>query len=242
MNWQASFDVIRQHVVRVETPTGAGTGFLAFYNHDRSWCGIATAAHVVRHEEQWQLPICIRAEAAPATEIFVEAGYRKIYLDRDTDSAIILFPKGELQLPDNPLPLMPISEPCGIGAKVGWVGYPSIARDNLCFFSGTVSAKPSPNSYLIDGVSISGLSGGPVFHCSDPTSVQIVGCVLGYLPAAMLGLIRAQDVSHFRAVAAHITSEEKAAAKKRLKRRESKQRELPVSLTSLTDPQPVAHN
>ena len=62
MNWEASINIVRQHVVRIETPTGYGTGFLAFYNHDATWCGIATAAHVVSHADEWQQPIRVRNE------------------------------------------------------------------------------------------------------------------------------------------------------------------------------------
>ena len=52
MNWERAINTIRPHVVRINTPTGYGTGFLSFYNHDRSWCGIATAAHVVNHADE----------------------------------------------------------------------------------------------------------------------------------------------------------------------------------------------
>lgn len=64
MNWEASINEVRQHVVRIETPNGHGTVFLAFYNHDATWCGIATAAHVVSHAEEWQQPIKIRNDAS----------------------------------------------------------------------------------------------------------------------------------------------------------------------------------
>lgn len=35
-------------VVKIETPSGHGTGFLCLYNEPRTFCGIATAYHVVR--------------------------------------------------------------------------------------------------------------------------------------------------------------------------------------------------
>lgn len=60
MSWDSAIKVVGPHVVRIETQNGWGTGFLAFYNHDRAWCGIATAAHVVSHADEWQHPIRIR--------------------------------------------------------------------------------------------------------------------------------------------------------------------------------------
>jgi hypothetical protein len=90
----------------------------------------------------------------------------------------------------------------------------------MCFFSGTMSAWQAPKkSYLIDGVAINGVSGGPVFHCPDPGRPQIIGCVSAYhvnraTGEALPGLLRAQDVSHFRAAAGHIRSIDEANAKK----------------------------
>jgi hypothetical protein len=37
MNWDAAIKAISPHVVRIETPSGYGTGFLSFYNHDGAW-------------------------------------------------------------------------------------------------------------------------------------------------------------------------------------------------------------
>src|SRR5260221_5507847 len=99
MNWDAAIKIISPHVVRMEPPTGYGTGFLSFYNHDGSWCGIATAAHVVSHADEWQEPIKIRDEAS-SNPRFLKADERVIFMDYPTDSAVVLFLKGELQLPE----------------------------------------------------------------------------------------------------------------------------------------------
>jgi hypothetical protein len=143
-----------------------------------------------------------------------------IFLDHPTDSAIVLFFKGELQLPESPIALIPMGEPCGIGADIGWLGFPNLEPDTMCFFSGTISAWQAPKkSYLIDGVAINGVSGGPVFHCPDPSKPQIIGCVSAYhanraTGEALPGLLRAQDVSHFHVAAGHIRSIDEANAKK----------------------------
>jgi hypothetical protein len=220
MNWDAAIKTISPHVVRIETPTGYGTGFLSFYNHDHSWCGIATAAHVVSHADEWQEPIKIRNEASPNPR-FLKADERVIFVDCPTDSAVVLFLKGELKLPESHIALLPMDEPCSIGADIGWLGFPTIEPDILCFFAGTVSARQiAKKAYLIDGVAINGVSGGPVFHCPNPDKVQIIGCVSAYhanraTGEALPGLLRAQDVFHFHGVAKHIQSIDEANVKKR---------------------------
>ena len=221
MDWGASTKIISPHVVKIETPTVYGTGFVAFYNYDRSFCGIATAAHIVSHADEWQEPIRIRNEAT-ATPRFLKADDRVIYVDYITDSAVVIFLKGDLQLPESPIALLPADQPCGIGTDIGWLGYPVIEPNSLCFFAGTVSAhQAARKAYLIDGVAINGVSGGPVFHCPIPQQkVQIIGCVTAYhanraTGEALPGLLRAQDVSHFLSVAGRIRSIDEANVKKK---------------------------
>jgi Trypsin-like peptidase domain len=219
MAWDEAIKAVTPHVVRIETPTGWGTGFLAFYNHDASWCGIATAAHVVSHADEWQELIKIR-NSAPGSPRFLKSEDRVIFVDYQTDSAVVLFLKGDLQLPQSPIALMPVGEPCSIGADIGWLGFPNMEPDILCFFTGAVSAsQTTKKAYLIDGVAINGVSGGPVFHCPTPDKVQIIGCVSAYhanraTGEALPGLLRAQDVSHFHDVARHVQSIDEANVKK----------------------------
>jgi len=126
MNWDAAIKIVSPHVVKISTPTGYGTGFLAFYNHDRTWCGIATAAHVVSHADEWQQPIRVENEAT-RTAVFLKEDDRVILLDYRTDSAIVLFLKGDLELPQSAIAMLPMEEPCSIGSDIGWLGYPAIA-------------------------------------------------------------------------------------------------------------------
>lgn len=101
----------------------------------------------------------------------------------------------------------------------GWA--PAIEPNTLCFLAGTVSAwQPARRSYLVEGVAIHGVSGGPVFHCPSHDEVRIIGSISAYhanqaAGAAHPGLLRAQDVSHFHGVASYIRSVDKANAKKR---------------------------
>jgi hypothetical protein len=220
MNWDHAIETIRPHVVKIETPSGWGSGFLTLYNHDRSWAGIATAAHVVSHADEWQQPIRITHEGSDSPHL-VKPEERVIFLDRPTDSAIVLLFKPELKLPECPIGLLPMEKPCPIGFDIGWLGFPAIEPDTLCFFAGTVSARQTNRkAYLIDGVAINGVSGGPVFHFSTPDEVQIIGCVSAYhanraTGETLPGLLRAQDVSHFHGVARFIQTRDEANAKKR---------------------------
>jgi hypothetical protein len=111
---------------------------------------------VVSYAEDWQQPI--RIHHLPSnTQVFLKEGSRGILSGANTDSAVILFPPGDLGLPKQLIPLLPTSITLDIGAEIGWLGYPSIAASTLCFFSGNVSARRD-HSYLIDGVAINGVS------------------------------------------------------------------------------------
>jgi hypothetical protein len=219
MNWDHAIDTISPHVVKIETPAGYGTGFLALYNHDRSWCGIATAAHVVSHADEWQRPIRIRHDGSK-TQAFLKPEDRVIFIDHSTDSAILLLLNRELKLPECPIALLPMDQPCRIGIDIGWLGFPAIEPNTLCFFAGTVSARQTNRkAYLIDGVAINGVSGGPVFHCPTPDQVQVIGCVSAYhanrvTGETLPGLLRAQDVSHFHDIAQRVQTIDEANAKK----------------------------
>lgn len=173
MNWDQVAQKVTPYIVKIETPSGYGTGFLSLYNEDKSWCGISTAAHVVSDADEWQKPIRIRHQGSPEV-LLLQPKDRTIFIDWKTDSAVVLFFKGNLNLPEVPITLLPVGTPLGIGVEVGWLGFPNIEQHTLCFFSGNVSARQEfRNAYLIDGVSIHGVSGGPVLFKHETEGVQI---------------------------------------------------------------------
>ena len=220
MNWDQVVQRVSPYVVKIETPTGHGTGFLVLYPDDRNWCGVATAAHVVEYAERWQQPIRVRHHLSN-TETLLKEGERVIFIDSNTDSAVILFQHQHLDLPQTLIPLLPLDRPLPIGVEVGWLGFPSIAPFELCFFAGTVSARRETyRSYLLDGVAINGVSGGPVIFRDETDGTHIVGVVSAYAPNratgdALPGLAIAQDVSHFHGVTQHIRSIDDAERKKK---------------------------
>jgi hypothetical protein len=220
MNWNAIVEKVAPYVVKIETPTGHGTGFLCLYNQDKSFLGIATARHVISDTDEWQQPLRIRHFPTQTTEFFKESD-RTILSDPGTDSAVILISSGgDLQLPEDPIPLLPISSPLPIGTEVGWLGFPSIAAHTLCFFSGNISAREAGgHEYLIDGVAINGVSGGPVIYLTETAGIHIVGTISAYISnratgSTLPGLAMARDVSHFHDMISMIKSLDEAKEKK----------------------------
>src|SRR5438552_10427646 len=174
MNWNIIVDKVTPYVVKIETPSGHGTGFLCLRNEDKSFSGIATARHVVSYADEWQQPIRLQHYQS-SSETFLKESERVIWLDTDTDSAVILINSGKLQFPEALIPLLPMTIPLVIGAEVGWLGFPAVAPYSLCFFSGNISARQEwRHAYLIDGVAINGVSGGPVMYSTEAEGVQIV--------------------------------------------------------------------
>lgn len=73
------------------------------------------------------------------------------------------FAKPKFEIPEQLIELLPIEKHLKIAVPVGWLGFPAIDPNTLCFFSGSISARQH-SQYLIDGVAIHGVSGGPVIQ------------------------------------------------------------------------------
>ncbi len=107
-----------------------------------------------------------------------------------------------------------------MGNKIGWLGFPAIPTASLCFFAGDVSAwVQSLSAYLVDGVAINGVSGGPAFHILefDPGAVWIIGVFSAYMPnratgEVLPGLSVVRDVSQFHELAPSFASLDQARA------------------------------
>ena len=199
MAWFEQVQAVMPHVVRIETPTGHGTGFLRLREGNR--IGIATAHHVISHADKWQQPIRLYCPYTD-TEQFLAPGERVVEGNAMHDAALIGMTTNGLELPPTPIPLPQVALPLVPGSEVGWIGFPHIV-DRACFFAGVISAQITElNSYYIDGVSIQGVSGGPAF-CTLETGLHVIGVVSAYIDNQALGktlpgLMIARDVSVYQ--------------------------------------------
>ncbi len=219
MNWEQVVQKVTPYIFKIETPTGHGTGFLCLYNDTKTIYGIATALHVVEYANTWKQPIRL-THYSSSEQLFLKDPEHIIMTDGKTDSAVILFHKPAFELPSELIELLPLGTPLSIGNEVSWLGFPAIEPDTLCFFSGNISAwQAFRKAYLIDGVAINGVSGGPVMYLHSTDGVKVVGIVSAYRANraagdTLPGLLYAQDVSHFHGVIHRIRSLDDANKKK----------------------------
>ena len=219
MAWHVAYEKIEPYLVRIDAEDGFGTGFLLAYNSDHSIAAIATAAHVVNRADSWQKPLNIRHHQSGSTS-FIQFNDRVILFDNNRDAATVLVRANELPFPSALLPLMDQTRYKRIGVEVGWVGFPNLAPDQLCFFSGKISSfLNQEDCYLIDGVAVHGVSGGPVFSELNDETPEIIGTVSAYVPNlrpsdTLPGLLRAQDVAPFQEHIQQIQSLDDARKKK----------------------------
>jgi len=155
--------------------------------------------------------------------VILKEADRAILPDPRKDSAVVLVPAAlveALKFPASPIRLGPPDLHLKIGIEVAWLGFPGIGPDTLCFFAGRISAwQPETSAYLIDGVAINGVSGGPVIH-KTPFGPEIIGAITAYMPnrlsgASLPGLSVAQDVSHFQQAVKNIKDWDEAERKKK---------------------------
>ena len=140
----------------------------------------ATAWHVVKDVVQTADPLeLIRQDGTPLSKL--TTGPVAVYPvgPPECDTALICAPTREPLVDPSALLAIPLETMLPRGADVGWLGFPGLAYPELCFFRGVVSGySERPPIYLIDGVAINGVSGGPAF---DRTGL-LIGLVSAYVP------------------------------------------------------------
>ncbi len=248
MDWQNDHNTIKDYLVRIETQQGSGTGFLFGYNQRKTIAAIATASHVIEEAHDWKQPIKL-IHYITNTEIFLTNDERAVWLDRKHDSASILIAQDALPFPKETLPLLDPDRYKTIGSEVAWMGFPSVAYPDLCFFAGHISAFFGSNDYyLIDGVAINGVSGGPVFSktvIDKQEKTQIIGTVSAYLSnrvrgEALPGLLRAQDISPFHKTLQTLKNLDEAKEKEEQAEKEQLGQNVAVAAAP-TEPELVEH-
>lgn len=200
--WQKAVEIVKPHILKIITPRGSGTGFLCAYAEDRELCGVATASHVVAQSHLWEEPIRVQHYISEKT-VLLRALDRVIFLDKDLDTAVILFAKGDIPLPEDTMAFISKEKYLKIGNEIGWIGFPAVSPTNLCFFTGRTSCwLEKARAYLVDGVVINGVSGGPAFYITTK-GVKVIGAVSAYIPnravgTPLPGLSMISDVDQFQ--------------------------------------------
>lgn len=185
MPWEKVVDRVERIVFRLLAGDSAGTCFAVSIGRLPETKSIhymfATAWHVVKDIAGSDQPIYMVA-ADGKTVCEAKAGCYAIFpLGSEVfDTALIMVKSPENIVSQNEL--LPIFGPeaqMPRGMEIGIVGFPGIVGSEFCFFKGTVSGYLNrPPSYLVDGVAISGVSGGPAFD----NRTQIIGLVSSYIP------------------------------------------------------------
>ncbi len=186
IDWYQAVEIVRPFVIRISTPRGSGTGFLISSAKANPMCAIATAAHVVDFAQYWEEPLRLD-HSSSGKSLLIRHGERAVFLDKTRDTAAVFFNRGDVPVPSDMLPLAPHDMYLKVGIEIGWLGFPAIGGADLCFFTGRISAwVQSQEAYLVDGVTINGVSGGPAFHL-DGKNIILIGVVSAYVPNRATG-------------------------------------------------------
>jgi hypothetical protein len=184
---------------------------------DGKTIAIATAAHVVTQAHYWEQPIRVEHKSSGKT-VLLRPAERAIFPDGTKDTAAIVFQKGDLPFPETPLGLSPEGKFLVVGNEIGWLGFPAVAPGDICFFSGRVSNyRQSSKEYLVDGVAINGVSGGPAFW-NGGNRVTLMGVMAAYIAnratgETLPGLAVVSDIEQFHELSKMFKSVDEAKRK-----------------------------
>lgn len=185
--WSKAVKLVSEHVILIQTPSTRGTGFVIPPRPGSSDSCVITAWHVVSHAHEWREPIKL-THFPSGKQTFLDINTRAINPARRFDQAIIRFSAKALPLPSKSLPLPKMDIRYTEGVETGWLGYPAVAPSNLCFFWGHISTwLKSDQAYLVDGVAIHGVSGGPAFVQDKDENPIVIGLITEYRPNLATG-------------------------------------------------------
>lgn len=215
MEWWQVVEQIKPYVVQISNPRGSGSGFLISRSSTTPLVAIATAAHVVNDSHWWEEPIRLYHPTSGKTHILRHPD-RAIVFRHEMDTAAILYNGNELPLPTTPLEIIPEGNYLKVGNEIGWLGFPAVSPLDLCFFSGRVSAwNQSIKTYLVDGIAINGVSGGPAVSIVGSSNIVLVGVISAYIPnratgEVLPGLTLVRDVAQFQELAKQVRTLDQA--------------------------------
>jgi hypothetical protein len=161
----------------------AGTCFVVSVANSKGvyYTMFATAWHVIEHTIGNDLPL--KFVSSNGKKIIGEdkgqCGIFRLGPDVFDTALIMLKTKEAIISQKDLLPMLSYEYMMPRGSEVGVLGFPGLVEPELCFFKGSVSGYLSnPPTYLIDGVAINGVSGGPAFD----NRAHLVGLVSAYIP------------------------------------------------------------
>lgn len=181
-DWPSIVSKIQPLCFQIHAGGSLGTGFAIGVSGNDGGCHtmLATALHVVADVLGNDQPIeIIRSDGSVMSKF--AAGPLRIFpiSPPECDCALIEVPTKEPLIQPEQLCAMPLETMLNRGTEIGWLGYPGFVFPELCFFHGFISGHlEQPPVYLIDGVAINGVSGGPAFDESG----LLCGMVSAYLP------------------------------------------------------------
>jgi hypothetical protein len=183
--WDLVVDKVSKCTFRIYAGKSAGTGFVVSLGSDKKqsikYLMMVTAWHVVEGVIGNDEPIRF-VSADKKISIGEKGGACGIFRlgPPKFDIALIMFGTRESILSKKELlPMLPFESVLARGAEIGWIGFPGLVEPELCFFKGVVSGYLNdPPTYLVDGVAINGVSGGPVFD----NRAHLIGIVSAYIP------------------------------------------------------------
>lgn len=185
LRWDQVVDRVSKSVFRLYAGSSAGTGFLVGLGRDPesgdSFATIATAWHVLETlpSNTDELEIVSVDRKTIFSSAADKIGFYPLGDTRYDTGLIVLQTKAPLLAEKELLPLFPHDHVLARGADIGWLGFPGITEPELCFFHGYVSGYLNdPPTYLVDGVAINGVSGGPAFD----NRAHVIGLVSAYVP------------------------------------------------------------
>lgn len=183
LTWHDAATKVSKILFRVYTNDGMGTCFLlsiATPGEGVHYGMFATAWHVLKDVQTKESIKLVSADRKKKLDSINSTIDFERLGDEEYDTALIIVKTNEPIIDENNLlPIPPKEHLLAQGAELAWMGFPGFVEPEPCFFHGYISGYlDNPPTYLVDGVAINGVSGGPAFD----KHAQLAGLVSAYLP------------------------------------------------------------